>query len=91
MKRGKTMATEPGKADGETLTHDAVVALVGDLEDAKIAEILATGATARDLDEAIAWAESESDVMEKLEKQLHEPAASIYRILMTRKETEPDR
>jgi len=73
------------------LTHDAVVALVGDLEDSKVAEILATGATAKDLDEAIAWAESESDVMGEMEKRLDEPAASVYRILMTRKETGPDR
>lgn len=73
------------------LTHDAVVALVGDLEDAKIAEILATGATAKDLDEAIAFAESESDVMGEMEKRLGEPAAHVYRILMTRKETEADR
>lgn len=85
------MAADATNPEREALTHDAVVALVGDLEDAKISEILATGATARDLDEAIAWAESESDVMEKLEKRLDEPAASIYRILMTRKETEPDR
>ena len=80
--------TNPGAG---ALTHDAVVALVGDLEDTKVAAILATGATAKDLDEAIAWAESESDVMGEMEKRLDEPAASVYRILMTRKETEPDR
>jgi hypothetical protein len=73
------------------LTHDEVVALVGDLDDGKVAEILAIGATACDLDEAIAWAESESDVMGELEKRLDEPATSIYRILMTRKALEPDR
>jgi hypothetical protein len=73
------------------LTHDDVAALVGDLEDAKIAEILALGATARDLDEAIAWAEAESDVMGEFEKRLGEPAVSVYRILMTRKEVEPER
>jgi len=85
------MATAPTNPGREALTHDAVVALVGDLEDAKIAEILATGATAQDIDEAIAWAESESDVMGEMEKRLDEPAASIFRILLTRKEMEPDR
>ena len=38
----------------ERLTHDAVVRRVGDLDDAKIAEILATGATVAELEEAIA-------------------------------------
>lgn len=89
------MAAEKSKtAEVKTagaLTHDQVLALVGDLEDAKIAEILRTGATARDLDEAIAWAESESDVMGEMEKRLGEPASHVYRILMTRKEVEPDR
>ena len=80
-----------GKEKPGALTHDAVAALVGDLEDAKIAQILATGATPKDLDEAIAWAESESDVMGKMERRLDEPAVSVYRILMTRKELEPDR
>ena len=67
------------------LTRDDVVALVGDLGDAKVAQILATGATAGDLDEAIAWAEEESDVMGKLGKRLSGRAAKVYDILMTRK------
>ena len=73
------------------LTHDAVVERVGDLEDAKVAEILATGATIGELDEAIAWAESESDAMGEMEKRLDERTAQIYRILLTRKAPEPDR
>jgi len=85
------MATKRGAQGRETLTYDAVLALAGDLDDARIAAILRTGATVRDLDEAIAWAEAESDAMGEMEKRLDEPAASIYRILLTRKETEPDR
>jgi len=89
MTRGKM--SDKGARGGRRLTHDDVVALVGDLEDEAIAEIIATGATARDLDEAIAWAESESDVMGELERRMGEPATTVYRILMTRKEPEPDR
>lgn len=85
------MTTESRTVGKRTLTHDDVVSLVGDLDDAEIATILATGATAQELDEAIAWAEAESDVMGELEKRLGEPVASIYRILMARKEDEPDR
>jgi hypothetical protein len=76
---------------GQRLPHDAVTELAGDLEDEAIVEIIATGATARDLDEAIAWAESESDVMGELERRMGEPVTSVYRILMTRKELERDR
>jgi hypothetical protein len=75
---------------GQRLTHDDVVALVGDLDDAKVAEILATGATARDVDEAIAWAEEASDVMGKLGKRLGGRAAKVYDILITRKPVEPE-
>jgi hypothetical protein len=91
LEKGEMMATKPKLVGKEKLTHDDVVSLVGDLDDAKIATILATGATARDLEEAIAWAEAESDAMGEMEKRLDEPAASVYRVLMTRKETEPDR
>lgn len=89
MARSKT-SKKDGRAYGG-LTHDEVVALVGDLEDDAIAEIIATGATARDLDEAIAWAESESDVMGELERRMGERTTTIYRILMTRKERDRDR
>lgn len=76
---------------GQGLTRDELVVLVGDLGDAKIAEILSTGATAGDVNEAIAWAEAESDVMGKLGKRLSGSAARVYDILMTRKEVEPER
>ena len=66
--------------------HDEVVRLVGDLEDAKVAEILAIAPTREELEEAVAWAESESDVMGELEKSLSGSAARVYEILMTRKD-----
>jgi len=89
MVAGKRMTMGGGPA--QALTHDRVVSMVGDLEDAKVAAILATRATVRDLEEAIAWAEAESDVMGEMEKRLGEPAVRVYRILMTRKAQEPER
>jgi hypothetical protein len=83
-------ATEAQRRRGRRLTHDHVVALVGDLGDAGVAEILAIGATAGDLNEAIAWAEEESDVMGKLGKRLGGRAAKIYDILMTRRPLGPE-
>jgi hypothetical protein len=46
-----------------SLTPQDVREIVGDLDDAKIAAILATGANAEQLEEAMAWAAGESDVM----------------------------
>ncbi len=75
---------------GQRLKHDDVARLVGDLEDVKIVEILAIAPTLEELEEAVAWAESESDVMGKLEKSLSGAAARVYEILMTRKDLGED-
>lgn len=83
-------ATETTRRRGRRLTYDDVVTLVGDLDDGKVAEILATGATAREVNEAIAWAEEASDVMGKLGKRLGGRAAQVYDILITRKPVEPE-
>jgi hypothetical protein len=45
------------------LTPQDVRHILGDLDDAKIAAILATEATPEELEEAAAWASGESDVM----------------------------
>jgi hypothetical protein len=79
-------AVSRGPKSGQRLKHDDVARLVGDLEDAKIAEILAIAPTLKELEEAVAWAESESDVMGELEKSLSGAAARVYEILMTRKD-----
>ena len=56
--------------------------LVGDLEAAKLEAILATGATAGQIEEAMAWAAGESDVMGgELERLLAGPVAVVYEIL----------
>ena len=46
-----------------SLTPQDARDIVGDLDDAKIAAVLATGANAEQLEEAMAWASGESDVM----------------------------
>lgn len=56
--------------------------LVGELEAAKLEAILATGATAGQIEEAMAWAAGESDVMGgELERPLAGPVAAVYEIL----------
>jgi hypothetical protein len=57
-------------------------AIVGDLEAAKLEAILATGASPGQIEEAMAWAAGESDVMGgELERPLAGPVAAVYEIL----------
>jgi hypothetical protein len=56
--------------------------MVGDIEAAKLEAILATGATPGQIEEAMAWAAGESDVMGgELERPLAGPVAVVYEIL----------
>ena len=73
------------------LTPQDVRHIVGDLDDAKIAAILATDATVEELEEAAAWASGESDVMGDLERPLEGVVATVYDILMTDEEFLEDR
>ena len=74
-----------------SLTAQDVKDIAGDLDDAKIAAILATGANAEQLEEAMAWASGESDVMGDLERPLTGAIAQLYDILMTGEELPEDR
>ncbi|MFQ5953930.1 MAG: hypothetical protein ACE5JZ_02580 [Kiloniellales bacterium] len=69
------------RASNMRLTHDRVIDIAGDLGDARIARILATGATVEDLEEAVAWAAGESDVMGEERLPLSGRVAKLYEIL----------
>jgi hypothetical protein len=56
---------------------------LGELEDAELEAILATGATPAELEEALAWAEGESDVMGDMERPLEGRVAAAYTVLIT--------
>jgi hypothetical protein len=73
--------TRPGRDD--------VVRLVGDIEDHKIVEILATGATHTELEGAAAYILREDDVMGELRRPLSGRAAQVYEIV-SREEDELD-
>lgn len=55
--------------------------IVGDIEAAKLEAILATGATPAQIEQALAWAAGETDVMGDLERPLTGPVAAVYEIL----------
>jgi hypothetical protein len=63
------------------LTASEVRRLVGDVPDARVQAILATGATLEELEEAAAWASGESDVLGELERPLTGTIAQLYDIL----------
>jgi hypothetical protein len=73
------------------ITHDDVVRIAGAIEDEKVAQILAAQPTVEELEEAVAWAKGESDVMGELERPLTGPVAQIYDILTADEEFEEKR
>ena len=62
-------------------TRDDVIHLLGDISDHKVVEILETGATLEQLEEAAAWLAGESDVMGEERLPLTGAAAKAYEII----------
>ena len=62
-------------------TRDDVIHLLGDVSDHKVVEILETGATLEQLEEAAAWLAGESDVMGEERLPLTGAAAKVYEII----------
>lgn len=73
------------------LTPRDVRDIVGDLDDARIAALLAADATPKELEEAAAWAAGESDLMGDLERPLDGVVARLYDILTAGEEYPEDR
>jgi hypothetical protein len=67
---------------GVRLTHDDVTRLCGDIEERKVAAILATGASLAELEEALAWVAGESDVMGEARLPVAGTVAELYDILV---------
>ena len=63
------------------LSRDRIVALAGPIEDAKIAAIERRGATLEELEEAVAWARGQDDVMGKSGLPMDARVAELYDIL----------
>ena len=62
-------------------TRDDVIHLLGDVTDHKVVEILATGASLEQLEEAAAWLAGESDVMGEERLPLTGAAAKVFEII----------
>jgi hypothetical protein len=73
--------TPPSQDAKQAVTHDLVVEMVGEIGNAKIAAILAASPTIEDLEEAVAWAAGESDIMGEERLPLTGVAAQVCDIL----------
>jgi hypothetical protein len=63
------------------VTHDQVIEIVGRINDTRIAEIIATGATAAQVTEAFAWLSEDEYLGGELEKPLSGVVQQVYDIL----------
>ena len=62
------------------LTHQQIAEVV-DIDDVRAAEIIATGATIEELEEAVAWATRESDIMGDLHLRGSPVVGKVYDLL----------
>jgi len=81
----------PGSRAPQRPTYDDLVRLVGDLEPARLAAIEALGATIVEVEEAVAYAVGEDDVMGKARLPLIGRAAAVYEILVADEAYEDER
>ncbi len=65
----------------QRLTRDAVIKAAGALDDVSIAEIIATGATIEELEEAVTWANGVTRLGRELGRPLTGVVAQLYEIL----------
>ena len=75
----------------DPLSHDTVVRIAGDVSDAKAVAIIASGASLDELEQAVAWASLEDDVMGKERRTLTGIVAELYEILTADEADEDER
>ncbi len=73
------------------LSHETVVRIAGDVSDAKAVAIIASGASLDELEQAVAWASLEDDVMGKERRALTGIVAELYEILTADEADEDER
>lgn len=71
------------------LTREDVIAIVGPLDDARIAQIIDIGATAAEVTEAFARL-SRTGTMGELHRQMHGTVAQVYDLLRQDEPPAPD-
>lgn len=72
-----------------TITHDDIKAILGDLDEAKIIDILALKPALAELEEAAVWATGDGEVLGKDSPPLTGKVAAILEIIIADEEEEP--
>lgn len=65
--------------------------VVGDIDDLKAAAIADMDPSIEELEEAVAWAQAESDVMGELERSSNAVVAALYELLVSELPPEEER
>ncbi len=73
------------------LSHETVARIAGEVSDAKAVAIIASGASWDELEQAVAWANLEDDVMGKQRRPLTGIVAELYEILTADEADEDER
>ena len=86
--------TEPPRTtapSGPALGADEIRRIAGDISDARVLAILDLRPSHDELEQAVAWAEGQSDVLGELELPLSGVVSEIHEILTAGEEWEEDR
>lgn len=75
----------------DPLTHETIVRIAGEVSDAKAVAIIASGANRDELEQAVAWAGREDDVMGEQRRRLSGIVAELYEILTADEAEENER
>ncbi len=76
-------------APPRTIRADELKSIVGDIDEAKVIEILKLNPTVAELEEAAVWAAGDGDVLDKEGRPLTGIAAQIFDILTADEEEPP--
>jgi hypothetical protein len=77
------------KTQGQPATTSEILGIVGPLDDAVLAEIAETGASASEVLEAFTWLAADDQIATETERGLRGVALRVYEILQ-REEPQPD-
>ena len=75
------MTMEDGTNAAVSLGRSDILKVAGNIEDSKVAAIERTGATAAELETAVAWAAGLTGVMDKAHRPLSGVIAQVYEVL----------
>ena len=85
------MSTSKISMHHQPLTADQIHHTVGEVDELVAARIIATGATLAQLEEALAWARGESDVIGDLQRPSDAMVGAVYDILTAEEDFPEDR